>query len=304
VRGHALPGRVRARVIDRRFIGHRLEPFTVDVERGRLRFFAEATGQAATDVVPPTYFFCLEMESPNPAAIRELLGMDYRRILHGEQGFTYHAPARAGDRLTFTQRIADIYDKKNGALEFVVRETGVTNQRGEHVADMRCVTVYRPTPEAPAAPPPQGGATSGPAKPDPRWPATDAAISLPPLELPPITRHMLALYCGASGDHNPIHVDIDFAKSAGLPDVFAHGMLSAAWLGRLLTNWVPQSAIRSLDMRFVAITQVHERITCTGEVTEKFGQDGERLARVKLATRNERGETKLTGEALVAWETT
>ncbi|MBU2704299.1 acyl dehydratase, partial [Sporomusaceae bacterium BoRhaA] len=49
-------------------------------------------------------------------------------------------------------------------------------------------------------------------------------------EFPPITRHRLALYCGASGDHNPIHVDIDFAKAAGFPDVFAHGMLVMGYL--------------------------------------------------------------------------
>ena len=125
--------------------------------------------------------------------------------------------------------------------------------------------------------------------------------ALPPLELPPISRFDLALYCGASGDHNPIHVDIDFAKSAGLPDVFAHGMLSTAWLARLLTNWVPQSAIRSLDVRFAAITQVGERITCTGEAVEVFEHEGERLVRVRLATRNQQGVAKLTGEALVAW---
>ena len=145
-------------MLDRRYIGHALAPFSVEVEKGRLRFFAKATGQhdpVYTDEaaaraaghpslpVPPTFLFCLEMESPNPAAIRELLGMDYRRILHGEQGFRYHAMAHAGDTLTFSQRIADIYDKKNGALEFVVRETRVSNQRGERVADMRCVTVYR-----------------------------------------------------------------------------------------------------------------------------------------------------------------
>ena len=45
---------------------------------------------------------------------------------------------------------------------------------------------------------------------------------------PPISRHTLALYCGASGDHNPIHVDLDFAKKAGFDDVFAHGMLVMA----------------------------------------------------------------------------
>jgi len=125
--------------------------------------------------------------------------------------------------------------------------------------------------------------------------------TLPPLQLPAITRHALALYCGASGDHNPIHVDIDFAKSAGMPDVFAHGMLSAAWLGRLLTNWVPQSAIRSLDVRFAAITHVGETITCSGKVTEKFEHEGQRLVRLQLSTANQDGIVKLTGEALIAW---
>ena len=145
-------------MIDRRHIGHQLPPFQVEVEKGRLRFFAKATGQtdpvyideaAAHDAghpglpVPPTFLFCLEMEAPNPAAIRELLGMDYRSLLHGEQGFSYHAMAYAGDTLTFRQRIEDIYDKKNGALEFVVRKTAVSNQRDELVAELRCVTVVR-----------------------------------------------------------------------------------------------------------------------------------------------------------------
>ncbi|MDM0039176.1 MaoC family dehydratase N-terminal domain-containing protein [Variovorax sp. J22G21] len=145
-------------MIDRRHIGHTLPPFQVEVEKGRLRFFAKATGQtdpvyideAAARAaghpglpVPPTFFFCMEMESPNPAAIRELLGMDYRSLLHGEQGFSYHAMAHAGDTLRFEQRIADIYDKKGGALEFVVRNTRVSNQRDELVAELRCVTVVR-----------------------------------------------------------------------------------------------------------------------------------------------------------------
>jgi acyl dehydratase len=145
-------------MIDKQYIGHTLPPFHVNVEPGRLRFYAKATGQtdpiyhdeeAARAAghpglpVPPTFLFCLEMESPNPAAIRELLGMDYRRLLHGEQGFSYYATAYAGDKLTFSQQIADIYDKKDGALEFVVRKTRVTNQRSELVAELRCVSVVR-----------------------------------------------------------------------------------------------------------------------------------------------------------------
>ena len=81
--------------------------------------------------------------SNDPAAIRDLLGMDYRSLLHGEQAFTYHRMAFAGDRLTFEQRIEDIYEKKGGLLEFVVRQTRVTNQRGELVAELRGVTVVR-----------------------------------------------------------------------------------------------------------------------------------------------------------------
>jgi acyl dehydratase len=135
----------------------------------------------------------------------------------------------------------------------------------------------------------------------PAWDALQPGDTLSPLELPPITRLALALYCGASGDHNPIHVDTDFATSAGMPDVFAHGMLSAAWLGRLLTNWVPQSAIRSLDVRFAALTHVGERIRCTGKIAEKFEHEGRRCVRLHIATANQDGITKLSGEALIAW---
>ncbi|MGE4281857.1 MAG: MaoC family dehydratase N-terminal domain-containing protein [Magnetospirillum sp.] len=147
-------------MIDKRHIGHTLPNFTVEVETGRLRFFAKATGQ--TDPVycdedkaraaghpslpvPPTFLFCLEMESPNPTAMRELLNIDIGRVLHAEQHFSYQAMAHAGDRLRFEPRIADIYDKKNGALEFVVRETRVTNQHGQQVADLRTLTVIRNT---------------------------------------------------------------------------------------------------------------------------------------------------------------
>src|SRR5438445_2802467 len=119
---------------------------------------------------------------------------------------------------------------------------------------------------------------------------------LTPLVLPSLTRLTLALYCGASGDHNPIHVDSDFAKAAGMPDVFAHGMLSMAWLGQVLTRWVPQIAIRDYSVRFAAITQVGERIFCTGKVVEKFERDGQRCMRVELSSANEDGQITLKGE--------
>lgn len=134
----------------------------------------------------------------------------------------------------------------------------------------------------------------------PSFDAIQVGDKIPALALPPISRLTLALYCGASGDHNPIHVDSDFAKSAGMPDVFAHGMLSMAWLARLLTNWVPQTAIRDYSVRFAAMTQVGEKITCTGQVTEKFEVNGERRVRLSLTTANDEGQIKLAGEAVIA----
>ena len=128
--------------------------------------------------------------------------------------------------------------------------------------------------------------------------------TLPAFTTPPVSRFTLALYCGASGDHNPMHVDSDYAKAGGSPDVFAHGMLSMGYLGRLLTNWVPQRQLRDYGVRFVAITQVGEAITCSGTVTELFevrvGDQVERRARLSLQTTNQHGQVKLTGDAVVA----
>ncbi|WCM54060.1 MaoC family dehydratase [Pseudomonas sp. WJP1] len=123
---------------------------------------------------------------------------------------------------------------------------------------------------------------------------------VPLMKLRPINRTMLALYAGASGDHNEIHIDIDFARKARVPDVFAHGMLSAAYLGRLLTHWVPQPQIRKLSVRFTGITQIGHIPHLTGRVAQKFEAGGERLVRLEIKCSNQYGEDKLVGEAVVA----
>ena len=115
----------------------------------------------------------------------------------------------------------------------------------------------------------------------------------------PITRDTLALYCEASGDHNPIHLDIDYAKAAGLDDVIAHGMLSMGYLDRMLTNWVSQRQIRSYKTRFTAITNVGDTVTCTGKVAEKFEAEAEKRVRLELFAETPQAQT-LIAEAVVA----
>lgn len=129
---------------------------------------------------------------------------------------------------------------------------------------------------------------------------TQIGDELPAFTTEPISRATLALYAGASGDHNPMHLDIDFAREFGMDDVIAHGMLGMAYLGRLLTNWVPQEAIRQFSVRFLAITHVHDRLTCKGKIVEQNVDNQENLIRVDLSLINQDGDLKLSGQAVIA----
>ena len=144
-------------MLNKSIIGKALPSFYASAEAGQLALFAKATGEtnpvyfdeaAAHDAgqpglpLPPTFLFSLEFTQPS-AGWREEAGIIPSRILHGEESFVYHRLAYAGEKLLFESRIADIYEKKGGTLSFLVRETRVTNSRGEHVADLRSVLVHR-----------------------------------------------------------------------------------------------------------------------------------------------------------------
>ena len=134
----------------------------------------------------------------------------------------------------------------------------------------------------------------------PTFAAVKVGDQLPALQLPPVDRTTLALFAGASGDHNPIHIDTDVARRAGIPDVFAQGMLGMAWLGRVVTGWVPQSQLRRLDARFQGITHLGNAIHCSGHVVEKLELNGEHCVRVELQSTSQFGQPKIVGEALIA----
>lgn len=123
---------------------------------------------------------------------------------------------------------------------------------------------------------------------------------LPEVRFGPVSRATLALYAGASGDHNPAHIDIDFAKKAGLPDVFAHGMLSFGVLSRVVTRWAGAERLRGFGARFVSITQVHDLIACQGRVSEIIDEERERRARIEVLATAQDGRQTLIGEAWVS----
>ena len=134
----------------------------------------------------------------------------------------------------------------------------------------------------------------------PKFADVKVGDDIPKIVMPPISRHQLALYCGGSGDHNPIHVDIDFAKKFGFKDVFAHGMLSMAFLGRIVTSYAPQKNVRKLGTRFTSITWVGDVITVSGKVTGKREANGEKLVDLEVKCTNQNGQDTLQGHATVA----
>jgi acyl dehydratase len=301
-------------MLDKRLEGCALSPFWVQVDSARLQAFAQATDQTNPQYldlaaaraqgypdlpIPPTFYFCLEMAAPQPMELYERLSVDYARVLHGEQHFHYYRMAFAGDRLHFVPRITSLYARKGGALEFIVRDTRVESENGERVADLRSVMVVNhalaisssaPTSERVVDSVSSASSSNKHLK-------TQPLNSLPVMVTSPITRDTLLRYAAASWDENPLHVDKSYARQAGYPDVFAHGMLSAAYLSRLLTDCLDQAAIDSIHLRFVAITRLGDAVHAqVSEIDfDSVSDITHPVNIVKMNAFNQHGECKVVG---------
>jgi acyl dehydratase len=145
--------------INKSVLGKESPPYTVTVERGRIKDFAraigdlnafyldDAVGRASEwgDVIaPPTFMTTFRDEGGSGAFLKEL-GVDISRILHGEQEFEIHRPLRPGETFLCRSKVVDITEKsgRSGAMAFITRETAVTDDTNELVATMRSVTVVR-----------------------------------------------------------------------------------------------------------------------------------------------------------------
>lgn len=139
-------------LFDRSTKGRSLDSVSVQVERGRIRFFAQSLGE--TDpihldidsarkagypdlVAPPSFFMAIEAMADEERlrlgqpSLLQLLRCDFRRLLHGDESYTYRGLVFAGDELRFDTKIVDFYEKKGGLMEFVQIESTVSHpQRG------------------------------------------------------------------------------------------------------------------------------------------------------------------------------
>jgi acyl dehydratase len=145
-------------MIDKKWIGHELPASTLRIEHSRLQFFAKATGETRAEYLdaraaraagyadlpaPPTFLVAAELDSGASDRLLADLQIPLANLLHGEQGFTYYRPVCAGETVTVKSVITDIYEKKQGALEFVVKTSRVIDQNNELVAELRSVLIFR-----------------------------------------------------------------------------------------------------------------------------------------------------------------
>lgn len=130
--------------IDRRYVGFTLPSFTLTIEPERLSRFAEAIGEANPGaMVPPTFLKVIEGEGGSSRRILDELGIDLRRVLHAEQQFEYFSPIGVGDSVSVERKVANIYEKRGGEMEFIVIETGFFATKGERVATSRQIVLVR-----------------------------------------------------------------------------------------------------------------------------------------------------------------
>ena len=134
-----------------------------------------------------------------------------------------------------------------------------------------------------------------------KWDCKSAKVgeNLPDLIVGPISRTNLALYAGASGDHNPLHIDTDYANRIGLSDVIAHGMLIMGYLGRVLTNNVNQNQVLEYGVQFSSITNIGDVLCCSGIVKEISGNKSNKILKLELNVKDQDNDTKLKGYSLI-----
>jgi acyl dehydratase len=120
---------------------------------------------------------------------------------------------------------------------------------------------------------------------------------LPAVAKAPIDRVQLARYAGASGDFNPVHVDEAYARSIGMPSVYAPGMLVMGFLGQLVSDWARGAQLRKYSVKFVKIVWPGDTVVCKGRVTDRWGENGRYFADIDLWAENQKGELVMKGQS-------
>lgn len=282
--------------LDPALVGHETQPQTDGISAEAIQQFADAIADdsaiyrddsaarnAGFTTIPAPPTFVTRFLVPFSEAG---LDTEHSQVLHGEQEYVYVRPIGAGETLTVRHRIASIRQSRGMALMTI--EQLCDTAAGERAVTGRALLVVRDIV-------PGESATSAPAA---SKPAKEREGEPLPTLTKRVTQPQINAYAEVSGDHNPIHVNPEVARSVGLEGTIAHGMLSMAFAGQVLADWLTAEPGRGrlgrLRVRFQAMVRPGDTLTCKGVL--RAAEAGKpRQADVWID--NQHGERVLTGDA-------
>ncbi len=113
-----------------------------------------------------------------------------------------------------------------------------------------------------------------------------------------LTRTQLVMYCGASGDYNPLHADeVYVTQKVGYPSVFAHGMLTMGMTGKMLTDYVGNARLTKYGVRFTSQVWPGDTLDSKATVKAITEREGQKLVEFDVSTTNQDGVEVLSGYA-------
>lgn len=252
--------------------GKEFAPITTEVTAEATQKYARAynddnrayfdIARAGGIVAPPMFAVVVTWNSVMGAVMDPEAGADLLRLVHGEQDMHFLAPIRPGDRITSRARIGAIETKATG--ETMIVELGATNQDG--VAVNRTIfSVFI-----------RGGGRRGTAA-EPR--AEKPVRGEPVVTVAQtIDADQTVRYAEASGDRNPIHVDENVAKMAGLPGIIVHGLCTMAFTSKVvIDNLCAGDPVRLKRLRVRFSRPVRPGQTITTRAWREADRDGRQV---------------------------
>ncbi|MCL6627293.1 MAG: MaoC family dehydratase N-terminal domain-containing protein [Alicyclobacillus shizuokensis] len=120
-----------------------------------------------------------------------------------------------------------------------------------------------------------------------------------PVSMPPVTRIQLVQYADASGDFNPIHTVDQFAQAVGLGGVIAHGMLTMAFVGEMLTQVIGEAGdLLQFSVRFTDMVRPGDVVTCQGRIERVEIRDAWEIAECDVSAAVASDRTVVQGKAV------
>ena len=233
----------------------------------------------------------------------------------GGTEWEYFGPIRPGDVITSHRKVTDVRERAGsvGPLIFIVVASTYVNQFGETVAtqqstairyDATAVNSSAPEPVDQTEPTSEATSIGSPHHEHQlHWEDVAEGDEIPPLIRTTSTQDLVK-YAGASRDFSEIHYDKDFALSVGLPGVILHGALKAAYLGKLVTDWIGEYGdLKKLGCQHRGMDMPGNTTICGGRVKSKSASGDEHLVDCEIWLEDARGQKTVPGWATVALPT-